>query len=68
MEHEIVNTRIKTKIVVPFIFFFNVHMKTFKKLFAYSAIFALLATMMPTYANAGYSSEQVEAYAYAKDK
>lgn len=58
-----------TKIVVPFIFFFNVHMKTFKKLFAYSAIFALLATMMPTYANAAsYSDELTEAYGYAKNK
>lgn len=66
---KIVNTRIKTKIVVPFIFFFNVHMKTFKKLFAYSAIFALLATMMPTYANAAsYDAELTEAYAYAKNK
>ncbi len=58
-----------TKIVVPFIFFFNVHMKTFKKLFAYSAIFALLATMMPTYANAAsYDAELTEAYGYAKNK
>ena len=58
-----------TKIVVPFIFFFNVHMKTFKKLFAYSALFALLATMMPTYANAAsYSDELTEAYGYAKNK
>ncbi len=44
-------------------------MKTFKKLFAYSAIFALLATMMPTYANAAsYSEELTEAYGYAKNK
>jgi len=44
-------------------------MKTFKKLFAYSAIFALLATMMPTYANAAsYDAELTEAYAYAKGK
>jgi len=44
-------------------------MKTFKKLFAYSAIFALLATMMPTYANAAsYDAELTEAYAYAKNK
>jgi len=44
-------------------------MKTFKKLFAYSAIFALLATMMPTYANAAsYSDELTEAYGYAKNK
>lgn len=50
-------------------FFYNVHMKTFKKLFAYSAIFALLATMMPTYANAAsYDAELTEAYAYAKNK
>ena len=44
-------------------------MKTFKKLFAYSAIFALLATMMPTYANAAsYDAELTEAYGYAKNK
>lgn len=44
-------------------------MKTFKKLFAFSAIFALLATMLPTYAFAAtYAEELSEAHAYALDK
>lgn len=42
-------------------------MKTFKKLFAFSAIFALLATLLPTYAfGASYSAELEGAYDYAK--
>jgi len=43
-------------------------MKTFKKLFAFSAIFALLATMMPMHVTASYSDELNEAYAYAASK
>jgi len=43
-------------------------MKTFKKLFAFTAIFALLATLVPTYAfAASYSSELEGAYDYAFD-
>ncbi len=43
-------------------------MKTFKKLFAFSAIFALLATMMPVYATASFDAELTEAYEYASSK
>ncbi len=44
-------------------------MKTFKKLFAYSAIFALFAIVVPIFANAiSYDTELTEAYAYAKSK
>ena len=43
-------------------------MKTFKKLFAFSAIFALLATMMPMHVTASFDAELTEAYTYAKSK
>jgi hypothetical protein len=43
-------------------------MKTFKKLFAFSAIFALLATMMPMHVTASFDAELVEAYEYASSK
>ena len=46
--------------------FYNVHMKTFKKLFSVSAIVALLGTLAPMYAfGADYSAELVQAYDYA---
>ena len=46
--------------------FYNVHMKTLKKLFSVSAIVALLGTLAPMYAfGATYSDELQDAYKYA---